>query len=385
MAAVDSQECASVIVAETHAAFLVIKASSSTRVNALIADLGSERAAVREAAVAGLIVLGARTVERLGALAADAGAQSVTRIAVLRALEAIDDPRGLDVALQLLDDKDLGVASGAIGVARVFLRGPRGVVAVDRLTSVALDRRRPEPIRAAAIRALGDLHASTLRPIVEALRNDPSRSIRALVTTRRAAARRSERVKGLLHQAVAGVLPDEPAALRSALGLDAGDLSLSDISGLIELIRERERTAPSARQVEWLALRAAAHAVLAHRGSRLALYDLRETLEAADAPLPVEFAAALVAVGDSSCLESIAAAHARRIASGARGEDWWIRHLIDAFRAIVARERLTKRHAVLKKIEKRWPDASRELWGGGPERAALRERALRERALRERT
>jgi hypothetical protein len=64
--------------------------------------------------------------------------------------------------------------------------------------------------------------------------------------------------------------------------------------------------------------------------------------------LPVEFLAALSMVGDASCLEAIAAAHARA------SDSWWRDHLADTFQAIVGRERLTRRHAVIKKIEKRW-------------------------------
>jgi hypothetical protein len=92
---------------------------------------------------------------------------------------------------------------------------------------------------------------------------------------------------------------------------------------------------------------------LAQRGSRLALYDLRESLETAKGPLPVEFLAALTLIGDATCLEAIAAAHARAKAKDA----WWREHLARAFRDIVGRERLTKRHAALRRIEKRWPGA----------------------------
>ena len=42
----------------------------------------------------------------------------------------------------------------------------------------------------------------------------------------------------------------------------------------------------------------------------MALYDLREALKATAAPLPVEFLTALSLVGDTSCLEAIAAAFA---------------------------------------------------------------------------
>jgi hypothetical protein len=104
--------------------------------------------------------------------------------------------------------------------------------------------------------------------------------------------------------------------------------------------------------------RAAAHVALANRGSRIALYDLRESLERGAAPLPVEFLAALSLVGDTSCLEAIAGAHAK-----ARNL-WWRQHLADVFRTIVARERLTRRHAVVRKIEKRWPGVLRDMANG---------------------
>ena len=76
---------------------------------------------------------------------------------------------------------------------------------------------------------------------------------------------------------------------------------------------------------------------------------MRESIAAATAPLPVEFLAALSMVGDASCLEAIAAAHDRAT------DAWWRDHLADAFGAVVARERLTGRHAVMKKIAKRFP------------------------------
>jgi hypothetical protein len=63
-------------------------------------------------------------------------------------------------------------------------------------------------------------------------------------------------------------------------------------------------------------------------------------------------------VGDASCLEAIAGAHAR-----AR-DTWWRDHLADAFRTIAAREKITRRHAVIKKIERKWKDGLEELWAG---------------------
>jgi hypothetical protein len=97
--------------------------------------------------------------------------------------------------------------------------------------------------------------------------------------------------------------------------------------------------------------RATTHLALAHRASRLALYDLRETIESSRERIPVEFFAAVTAIGDTSCLEPLATAYSRV------QDEWSHRQLADAFRAIVQREKVTRRHAAVKRIEKRWPGA----------------------------
>ena len=93
-------------------------------------------------------------------------------------------------------------------------------------------------------------------------------------------------------------------------------------------MRARETEEPAAEpQAEWRVVRRALHQILASRQSRVALYDLRETLEADDGPLPVEFVAALTAIGDTSCLEAIGGAYARAAAAGQPSHDWWRQHL----------------------------------------------------------
>ena len=71
--------------------------------------------------------------------------------------------------------------------------------------------------------------------------------------------------------------------------------------------------------------------------------------------LPTSFLAALHVLGDVSCLEPLAAAWGAaepdRTTDGLR----WQQQLASAFRAITQRERITKRHAVMKKIAARWP------------------------------
>jgi len=106
----------------------------------------------------------------------------------------------------------------------------------------------------------------------------------------------------------------------------------------------------------------AAHNTLAHRGSRVALYDLKESLEAAREPLPVDFLGAASAIGDAACLESVAAAYARAMEAGLRVDDWWRQRLTDVFRAIAAREQVSRRTTAGKRITSRWREAAAILW-----------------------
>jgi HEAT repeat protein len=346
---------------------VVIKASSGRQIEALVANLAAADATTREAAAARLTVIGSRAVERLLGVVESGGA-APARTAALGVLEAIADPRALDVALDALDDRDPGVASAAAGTIRPFLRGALGVAAVDRLAGVAIDAARLTPVRIAAIRALATLEPSTLAPLWSALRDDPDPDVRRLVKRPTSAKDTSREPAAAVMRAAERELPDDPASLREALAQAGEAVALPLLHRIVERVREREGVESAAgRRAEWTRTRAAAHVALANRGSRLAVYDLRESLEAQKAgtpPLPVEFLAALSRVGDRSCLEPIAAAYARS-RKPARGQgDWWREHLAGAFRAIVQRERITRRHAEVKKLLKRSPQALEELWGG---------------------
>jgi hypothetical protein len=117
--------------------------------------------------------------------------------------------------------------------------------------------------------------------------------------------------------AESGVL-DDAGALRHALSRSGETVSLPLLLRIVERVRQREASEPAAPREEWRLTRAAAHLSLANRGSRLALYDLRESLGAATAPLPVEFLAALSLIGDASCLEAIAGKQRNVVASASR-------------------------------------------------------------------
>ena len=104
---------------------------------------------------------------------------------------------------------------------------------------------------------------------------------------------------------------------------------------------------------KWAVVRGVLHQHLAARGSRLALYDLREALEGARGPLPVGFLSAAAVVGDVSCLLPLA----RAWVDAPPDDRWWRDHVAEAFRAIVAREALGRRHPTLKQILEKWPAA----------------------------
>jgi hypothetical protein len=148
-------------------------------------------------------------------------------------------------------------------------------------------------------------------------------------------------------------LADDPEALRRLVLASGRNAPLGTLGKLIDPVRERESGQQDPdRRAEWTALRGVIHQALSARGSRLGVYDLRESFEGTRGPLPVGFVAAVTAVGDASCLEPIAAAYERSTGSA---DSWWRPHLKDAFAAILLRERLTKRHAAVRRILARWP------------------------------
>jgi HEAT repeat protein len=335
---------------------VAIKTSSSRQIESLVADLRAESAIARETALARLTVIGPRAVERL--LAAAAAADAETRTAAWRALEAIGDPRALQPALARLRESEVDALEGAaaIAVAGAFLRGKQSAAAVDRLAAVALDGARHQALRLAALRALRTLDRATIAPILASLATDPNEAVRAEAGATTLPPVTEDNPVATIARAAEEALPDEPASLRRALGQAGDTVAVSLLLRIVERVREREAAETASRREQWTMTRTSAHVALARRGSRLGLYDLRETLDAADAPLPVEFLAALSIVGDATCLEAIAGAHAK-----AR-EPWWRQHLADTFHTIITREKLTRRHAVLRKIGKQLPQTLDELW-----------------------
>ena len=330
---------------------MVIKASSANEIRTLISALDGDDEVKRDAAIARLAVIGARSVDALRRAYETAPAVT-TKVAVLRALESIGDGRTVPIARDALAAGG-DVAIAATSALRSLLdspHGPTAAEALDALVATALDTTAPYRLRLAAFDALQDMPEGVRARVAEALATDPDERFkaRALQLPREAAAAES-----LWQDALEGRLPDNPRPLRDAAQVRAQAAAFSSLQKLIDAVRAREASASSRERVEWQVLRGALHQALALRGSRVALYDLRETLDQTAGPLPPSFVTALHAMGDASCLEPIAGAYER-----ADDERWRVQ-LAGAFRAIVKREKITKRSAAIKRILGRHPELAR--------------------------
>jgi HEAT repeat protein len=337
---------------------VVIKRSAGEETRALIADLAGEDDVRREAAIARLSVIGTRAVERLVTVVTSLPAPGErTTVAALRALESIGDVRALAPALSLLDSPHPAVGAAAVGVARTFLRSRRGTEVLDRLVALALDPERPDATRLAALDALTETGTRVLAPVWERLREDRSLAIQQ----RAARATGSLDPLAELEAAATGVVPDDADAFRALIEKTAATAPLATLHRLIEVVRSREADErPGRGRGAWLSVRGAIHAALARRESRVALYDLRETIAAAPGPLPPPFVAAVTVIGDAASLEAIAEAAAKAVIAD---QSEWLAQLKAAFQGIAAREHIGGRHAVVKRIETKWPGVAAELIG----------------------
>lgn len=313
---------------------MVIKASAASEIRALVQSLAGSDEVRREAAIARLAVIGARAVPHILTAYASASERRV-KVALLRALEPLSDPRAAAIAREALAEGG-DVAVAAVAVLKGLLESPHAAserVSLDALVSAALDAQADRRLRLAAMDAL---------QVVPDVRD----RLPPLDAAGRAGAAALE--QAVWHDALEGRLPDDPAILRDAAHTVAAEAPLGEVHRLIERVGARDTPgAPDAGG--WRAARGALHQALALRGSRVAIADLREALTGAAPDLPASFVSAAQVVGDASFLEPIAAAWT------AHPDPRWRSLLLTAFRAIAARERITQRHATMKKILTRWP------------------------------
>jgi hypothetical protein len=342
----------------------VIRASASTEIRQLIDALADPDEIVRESAIARLAVIGPRAAERI--LLEFPSSPRDARAGMLRALEALAERRAVPLARAALADPapdSLDTVRAAVAVLRAFLTSDDDAAArdaLDALVAAALDQARATPVRLAAFDALRALPADVREAVRRNLVNDPDPDVRAHAAPapRTPPDDASGADEALWRDATEGRLPASPGPLKHALASRRSRARLTELQHLVDHLRAREqRETDARRREEWRAVRGAVHLALAERNSRLALYDLRDSLLDPDR-LPVAFLAALEEIGDATCLESLAAAYD---ASSRSGDAWWREHVGTAFRAIVEREGLTRRHAAVKRTMSRWPEATADL------------------------
>jgi hypothetical protein len=329
---------------------VVIKASAAAEIRALCDALAGPDDVQRETAVARLCIIGERAIDRL----VDAYGRMPTRnarLAVLRVLESVPDRRSLGVARAALEEGDDVAAAGA-GVLRALLESPddeAAAGALDLLVDAVRNPGAPRRVRRTASAALDALPGEVKGRLTEALSGTGG----GLPTASGALGADDD----VWSDAVEGHLPGDPIALREAAAKHGAAAPLAALGRMIDVVRTRESACTGRERAGWQVARGALHQALALRQSRVAIYDLRETVEGATGRLPVSFLTALHLVGDASCLEPLASACDR-----APGDDpWWQSQLAAAFQAILKRERLTRRHPVVKRIATRWPGAATTL------------------------
>jgi len=330
---------------------VTIRRSHAAEIQRLLDELAASDDARRQAAAARLALLGERATPRLlTVLGSDA--PPAVKVAALQALEGIGDPRALPAAAQRARDPQADVAAAAVAVLRSFLPRAESAAALDQLAALALDSTCAPALRALALDTLTDLPERTIAPIFQRLAEDPTAPLVQAARERHSASP-TEPAEALA-RALDPRSETTAAEARSRIAQLGSKTPISALHKLLDVIRVREAAAADVtRRAEWLAARAAVHHELARLGSRVALYDLREMLERADGPLPLDCLAAVVLVGDASCLGALAVAFER--GADARGDDWERRRLAAAFRAILQREKPATRRAALKRLRTKAP------------------------------
>jgi hypothetical protein len=244
-------------------------------------------------------------------------------------LDGREGRRPRQIAQAACDDPDPAVAAAAIAVLRGWVAREDGTESLDLLSRVALDANRDDRVRLAALDALSELPADIVRPLLQQM----------------PASLRPE-----AHPVVALDTVDDPLAMSDWITAHRR-APLSALHAAVVRIREREQADPPApiRQA-WVTARGSAHAALAARDSRVALYDLRESFDTATHPLPPDFLTAMTAIGDATCLDAVAHAW-----SASPDEVWWRGQLCDVAAAILKRDKLTGRHATVKRLKAKYP------------------------------
>jgi hypothetical protein len=280
------------------------------------------------------------------------------RARLLAALERLPSPRAVGPVLRAIDSREdpaqypVLVRVAAVRAARPLLDLADGSGALlECLTRIVLDPAEAPAVRQAGLDALSGLSVRALEPIRARLAADPDPAMRARASAGTAPHARDDIEAGLPS-------PRDPDAVLTLVGRIGATAPLSSLHALLKAVREREESG-GRREAEWTAVRGAIHVTLARRGSRVALYDLREALERREKgrSLPTDFMTAIALVGDATCLEPLG--HAWMLTAAAeRGRDTpWRQQLRDTFRQVWLREKPVARRRALERLQHRWSAA----------------------------
>ena len=335
---------------------MAIRRSAAAEIEHLIADLCGGDDVARETAGARLAVIGVRAIPHL-IVAFDRTPSPALRVAILKVLEATPDRRSAELGAEQLESEtaDPAVRTAAAALLGSYLDSAEGPRALDVLTGLGLDVEEPDPLRLHTLDLVARALPHVLKPLRTRLADDPSSAIRAWASAAASIGRPVVDPRLAIESAAAGE-PVDPSLLIELLPAGSAGAPLPTLHRLIETARAREDQTDPADRLRWRTLRGIVHLALARRSSRVAVYDLRETLASASEPLPEGFVEATALVGDASCLEPIAEALTRIRADPSLRAATWRDALIRAGRAIVDRERLTRRHAAVKKVMRLSPD-----------------------------
>jgi hypothetical protein len=351
---------------------VAIRPSAASETRELLDALTSADAVVRETASARLSAIGARVVPHL----LDGFRRSsspVVQASILKILESTHDRRGLALAIDTLSatSREPAIAIAALNLLGAFLDDD-STQALEALGAIVTDSDRLDLERLAAWQVLERMPDRILAPLRTRLAKDRSAALRRRLTAARTTTLTREPPLDpaeFIQVAAHGGAVD-PTMLKDVLTAGGALAPLTVLHRLVEVARMREtEAATDADRHEWRAARAAVHLALASRASRVAVYDVRDTIAAGPGILPVDFIAAAALVGDSGCLEAIADALARVPARIDRQDQEWRDRLFDAARAIIARERLSRRHAAARRLARKHGAIARVLFapaaGGG--------------------
>jgi hypothetical protein len=341
---------------------VAIRRSAAAEIETLLADLCGDDSVARETAEARLTVIGVRAIPHL-IVAFDRAVSAAARTAILEVLEATPDRRSAELGAEQLesDGAEPAVRTAAIALLGAFLESPESTRVLDTLTAFILDAVRLDALRLHALDVIERALPDVLKPLRTRLTEDPSPAIRAWASASASTGTPVIDPRLAIEAAAAGD-PADPRFLRELVPAGSADAPLPTLHRLVEVARDREATAAGAAdRGAWLAVRGVVHLALARRASRVAVYDLRETIGRAAEPLPEGFAEAAGLVGDAACLEAIAEMLTRTHAETGNLMRTWQGDLVNAGHLIVERERLTRRHAVMKKIARSSPDIAAAL------------------------